>query len=84
MYVPLFQNYSRSTTILARTSSSPLGVVAPVRTAISTLDKNLPIFGVTTMQEHADFSLWQQRMAVYLISVFGALALFLAGWGFMA
>jgi macrolide transport system ATP-binding/permease protein len=81
MYVPLFQNYSRSTTILVRTASSPSGVLAPVRREVSSLDKSLPVFGISTMQEQANLSLWQQRMAVYLISVFGALALFLAGLG---
>jgi predicted permease len=81
MYVPLFQNYSPSTTILIRTSSSPLGVLPPLRREISLLDKNLPIFAVRTMQEQADFSLWQQRMAVGLIGAFGALALFMASLG---
>jgi len=81
MYVPLFQNYDGRPTIIVRTASAPAGVAAVVRSTIASLDKNLPVFAVKTMQQQMAFSLWQQRMAASLISTFGLLALALAAIG---
>jgi len=81
MYVPLFQNYDGRPTIVVRTASAPSGVSTAVRSAIASLDKNLPVFGVKTMPQQIAFSLWQQRMAASLISAFGLLALTLAAIG---
>ena len=81
MYVPLLQNYDGRPTIVIRTASAPSGLVGAVRGAIAALDKNLPVFGVKTIEQQMAFSLWQQRMAASLISAFAVLALGLAALG---
>jgi predicted permease len=81
MYVPLFQNFDGRPTIVVRTASTPSGVSASVRNAIASLDQNRPVFNVITMPQQIAFSLWQQRMAASLISMFGLLALALAAIG---
>ncbi|HUI43466.1 MAG TPA: ABC transporter permease [Terriglobia bacterium] len=81
MYVPLAENYSGRVTLIVRTASSPGDLAAVVRREINAVDANLPVYGVRTMPEQLDLSLWQQRMAASLISAFGALALLLATLG---
>ena len=81
LYVPLFQNYSASTTILVHTASSPLAALEPVRQEVAAVDRDLPVFGARTMQMQVATSLWQPRMGTGLIAVFGILALFLSSLG---
>jgi predicted permease len=81
MYVPLFQNYDGRPTLVVRTASDPIGLSAAIRLEINSLDKNLPVFRIKTMQQQMAISLWQQRTATSLVSVFGVLALLLASIG---
>ncbi|HLY62749.1 MAG TPA: ABC transporter permease [Terriglobia bacterium] len=78
MYVPLFENYDGRPTLILRTSSDPEYFSTLLRSQVSALDKNLPVFGIKTMEQQVAFSLWQQRMAASLVSAFGLVALILA------
>jgi putative ABC transport system permease protein len=52
-----------------------------VRAEVAALDPEIPIFDVKTLEEHVGISLFLQRMAATLLSIFGLLALSLAAIG---
>ncbi len=81
LYFSVLHDYDGRATLIVRTSRDPNTLSAAVRSQVAALDKNLPVYAVETMQEHVTGSLWRERMAVDLISVFGLLALVLAAIG---
>jgi ABC-type antimicrobial peptide transport system permease subunit len=84
LYLPESQNYNGTETLVIHTSRDPIGLLAAVRSAISSLDANLPIFAVKTMSDQVDDSLWQPRMAAGILGSFSFLALMLAAVGLYA
>jgi predicted permease len=64
-----------------RTSGDPVTIAADARAAIRQIDKNLPIFGVTTLHEQAERSLGHTRSISQLTSFFALFALLLACTG---
>jgi predicted permease len=81
MYFPVLHDYNGRGTLIVRTAGDPNTLASAVRTQVAALDKNLPVYDVQTMREHVTGSLWRERMAVELISIFGVLALVLAAIG---
>jgi predicted permease len=84
LYLPESQNYNGTETLVIHTSRDPIGVLAAVRSAVSSLDANLPIFAVKTMSDQVDDSLWQPRMAAGILGCLSFLALVLAAVGLYA
>lgn len=84
LYLPESQNYNGTETLVIHTSRDPIGVHAAVRSAVSSLDANLPIFAVKTMSDQVDDSLWQPRMAAGILGCLSFLALVLAAVGLYA
>ncbi len=64
-----------------RTRGRPEAVIGPVREIMRSLDPELPFVEVATLREEVDTSLWQERLLAELTSIFGAIALLLAGIG---
>jgi len=54
IYLPLSQNPQTRMTMIAQTSGDPLGQVGPLREVIRSIDSNLPVFGVRTMEDLFD------------------------------
>jgi predicted permease len=81
MYVPLQQWYRPDTTLHVRTAGDPAALTASIRAVVRGLDANLPLFNVTTLQNHIGAATFTQRLGGYLLAVFGALALVLAAIG---
>ena len=81
VYLPELQTYDGRATLVARVASNPSSFIPAIRGELASLDKNLPVHGVKTMAEQIAGTLWQQRMAVALIGLFGTLALLLAAIG---
>jgi predicted permease len=81
MYASLLQFYRPDATILVRATGNPESVAPSVRSAVQSLDPNLPIFVVRTFERHAEAATFQQRMAASLLSGFGMLGMFLAAIG---
>jgi predicted permease len=82
-YVPFMQNplsktYQRSMTIVARTKADPGAVAGPLRAALISVDKSLPVYALKPMTEHLRDSLARHRFNLILLSVFGGVALALA------
>ena len=61
-----------------RTAASPRTIIPEVRSTISQLDSNLPLFSLRTETEQIDRSFFQERMIARLSSFCGALSLLLA------
>jgi macrolide transport system ATP-binding/permease protein len=84
MYMCVFQEYSPSITLIARTASDPEGMLASLRREVQSLDGDLPIYDVKTVTKHLEFTLFPLRMATTLLALLGALALVLASVGLYA
>lgn len=81
LYLPLYQRDQPNMVLHVRTAVSPASLVAVLRREVNVLDKDLPLYAVTTMDEHVRAALTPQRLLAYLIGGFGALALLLAALG---
>ena len=75
MYVP---SSGGNTSFEVRTRTNPTAMTALIRTVVSQMDSNLPVFAVHTQTELIDQMLFQERMIAKLSGFFGVLALVLA------
>jgi putative ABC transport system permease protein len=81
-YFPLSQSSGYlQMTLAVRTSSSPESMTGSIREAINALDKDLPLFGVKTMDALMATSTAQARLNMSLLALFASLALALAAVG---
>ena len=81
VYLPMTQGYSPSATVQVRTTGKPEAVIATVRGEVQSLAPNLAITNVQTIHEIMSQALWAPRMGAALLTLFGVLALVLAGVG---
>jgi predicted permease len=81
VYVPLEQHYSDSMTLYVRTKGAPQQIVIPVQREVRAAGPDILATDVRTGSEIVDGGLFQVRMGVGLLSVFGLLALGLASIG---
>jgi putative ABC transport system permease protein len=81
LYLPLAQNGRQFMGFTVRTVSDPLAAVATIRAAVGSVDAELPLAGVATMDSLIDSSLGSRRFAMLLLGGFAALALVLASVG---
>lgn len=81
IYLPVTQDYSPQATLQVRTERDPRTALASVREQVQGLDKNLAITNVLTIEDILSQGLWASRMAAALLSLFGFIALVLAGVG---
>ena len=75
MYVP---SSGGNTSFEVRTRMNPTAITPMIRSIVSQMDSNLPIFDVHTQTQLIDQLLFQERMIARLSGFFGALALVLA------
>jgi ABC-type antimicrobial peptide transport system permease subunit len=66
---------------VVRTSNNPVGIEPTVRQLVASMDPNIPVTEVRTMQELLSFQLAAPRFAMTLLSSFAGLALVLTGLG---
>jgi len=81
LYVPFDQTGQRSLTLVARTASEPLGMVATLRSATWDLDRDQPLYNVRTMNDVLATSVAAPRFNMLLIGLFAGLGLILAAVG---
>ncbi|HEX8685508.1 MAG TPA: FtsX-like permease family protein, partial [Pyrinomonadaceae bacterium] len=78
-YVPYAQRPNNTDLFLvARTDGDPASLAPSVRGAVAQVDRDLPVYRVTTMEKLVSESLAQRRFSMFLFGVFAALALALA------
>lgn len=81
LYCSAAQNSDLQVTLLVKTQGEPTVLLPSVRSAMRSLDPQLPTFAVRTMDEAVSASLGRQRLAATLVGGFSLLALFLAALG---
>jgi predicted permease len=81
LYLPV-QQYPESTMYLAtRTTVAPPSLAATIAGVVRSMDPNIPIFEVKTMDQRLSESLARRRFAMLALGLFAALAVLLAGVG---
>ena len=81
VYVPYAQNQWGMGIVTVRTKGDPLAAVATLRRELASIDRNIALADVTTMQAAADRSIASDRMVAVLLTAFAMLALILAAVG---
>jgi putative ABC transport system permease protein len=84
MYVPYTQKVWPSLLtmdVVLRTKVDPVAAAASAREAIHSVDPDLPLANIATLETLVDGSMTQQRFAMFVLGTFGALALLLASIG---
>jgi ABC-type antimicrobial peptide transport system permease subunit len=90
IYLPLAQitgkhgegiDESFADNMLLRTEGDPAATVNELRGAVASLDPNLPILQVRTMQDHLEMFMSQETLVSRLTAIFAAVAVLLAAIG---
>jgi predicted permease len=81
IYLPMAQHPGRFMNVVARTDGAPLNLTAPVREAVTSLDRDVPLYFVNSLAAAIDENNWFYGVFGSLFAVFGLAALFLAGVG---
>jgi predicted permease len=82
IYRPLLQTRSTDAMTLHVRASVDAGMlVNAIRHAIQTIDRNVPLFQITTLEDQLDSSFAQTRQSALLTGTFGVLALLLSAVG---
>jgi putative ABC transport system permease protein len=80
-YLPFRQNTSPAQFIVVRTASDPRALAASVRAAVASLDKDVPVASVKTMDELMTESVAPPRFRTMLVALFALIGLALAAVG---
>ena len=83
-FTPFGQQPSNFASVAVKTSGSPMAITAQVRDAIASLNADLPIYWVYSMQEALERPTWFVRVFGTMFMIFGVIALFLAAIGLYA
>jgi putative ABC transport system permease protein len=81
VYYPLAQHPVESVHVIVRTVADPESLALAVRSRISSLDKELPVTKVRTLDQHLAGSIAQTRLTMLLLAVFSIGALLVATVG---
>jgi len=80
-YIPAAQSPGRFMSIAARTRSAPASITPQIREAVRSVDPDLPIYFVSSLEESIRQNNWHYSVFGGLFMVFGFVALFLAAVG---
>jgi len=81
VYVPLRQNAASEMTLLVKSGADPAALTSAIREAVQSIDKDQPLFAISTMKELVSNSVATRRMTLVLLGLFSGLALVLGGIG---
>jgi putative ABC transport system permease protein len=81
VYAPHAQRPGLSMAVVLRTSGDPKALAPALRSEVQALDRNLPVYYVTTMDEIMASSVSAQRFGMFLLALFAGVALVLAAVG---
>src|SRR6185369_12583115 len=80
-YAPLTQRTRSQVFLTIRTKLDPTAMTNAVRKAVTSFDPDLPAHNILTMKERMSNSLAADRIRLFLLIGFAAIALFLSGIG---
>jgi putative ABC transport system permease protein len=81
IYVPFWQSPWPQASVAVRTAGDPAGMTRSIAAAVNSVDPDLPLAGVKTMDQHVSEVLAVDRFGLVLYGSFAALALLLAAIG---
>jgi predicted permease len=81
LYGSILQRSNQLLAVFLRTSANLATTRQLVTRTMEQIDPEVPVYGVTTMDELISSSMARRRLALFLMSTFAALAMFLAGLG---
>ncbi len=84
LYIPMLQFPAETITLHVRTAGDVAALAGTVRDAVSGVDRGLSLYNVRSFADHARAATFRQRLAGWLLTVFGLLALVLATVGLYA
>jgi putative ABC transport system permease protein len=73
-----YQQRAPAMALVARTTLPPDALASTIRRELAAIDRDIPIYGLQTMERYLEQDTEQRRLSVVLLSGFGALALVLA------
>jgi putative ABC transport system permease protein len=79
-FIPYWQQVDGGMVVILKSANAGQ-LAAPLRAAVASLDRNLPVSGITTLSAMVGDSIAQPRFVATLAAVFAALALVLAAIG---
>ncbi len=80
-YLPYQQSFFGLNNLVVRTKADPTTLIAAVRGEIQSIDQDLPVYDIKTMEQRLSLSVSKRRFTAVLLSAFAAIALLLAGIG---
>ncbi len=81
IYVAVAQNDLRFMSLAVRATAAPMALAGAIRTAVNTIDADLPLYWVDTLDGRVGQAYWFYNVFGVLFMVFGGAALFLAAVG---
>ena len=78
VYVPFEQMPQPRMGIIVRTSGDPLTLAGELRTLVSRIDPNQPVYGIKSMEQLLNDSLGGKRFQTMLLGVFAVIAIVMA------
>ena len=83
-YLPLAQCAVNSPTLVVRTSGDPAALTTPLRTLIASMNRDVPVYHVHTLEDMLSAAASAPRFTTLLLSSFAAMALLLSAVGLYA
>lgn len=81
VYLSLRQNLRSSMALVVKSGADPASLTSAVREVVQSIDKDQPVFAISTMEELVSNSVATRRMTLVLLGVFSGLALVLGAIG---
>ncbi|HEV8482311.1 MAG TPA: ABC transporter permease [Blastocatellia bacterium] len=81
IFLPHLQNSARRMNLLVRTIGDPATLASAIRNEISSIDKTVAVYGVSTLGSRLAQGTAQRRFQTWLLTLFSSLALLLAAVG---
>ena len=81
IYMPFAQQAPSAFSVLVRTAVRPASLTTVVEAAIASVNRDMPVAAMRTMESVLGESIARQRMALIVLAIFAAVALLLAAGG---
>jgi putative ABC transport system permease protein len=81
MYIPLAQSKQNRMSLVVRAAADPRHLATALQDVVSSIDKDLPLSAVRSMDDVVSASIAEPRFSAQLLGLFAALALVLAAVG---
>jgi putative ABC transport system permease protein len=80
-FIPYWQFTEPGMNVVLRSAGDPARLAAPLRQLVASVDRSVPVAGITTLEEMVGASIEQPRFMASLAGAFAGLALLLAAIG---